>query len=129
MAIATGAARKNYEVGACNFTEFFATYISHTVCAFDDPDVKNRKPAPDCYVVAASRFTKPATDMSKVLIFEDSITGLKGATASGGQVCFVSKWKSMFADENQAYIQKAELVIGSMEDFKPEQFGLPSYKE
>ena len=129
MAVATGAGRRNYEVGVSNFPEFFATYISHAVCAFDDPDVKNRKPAPDCYLVAAGRFTPPVTDMSKVLIFEDSITGLKGATVSGGQTVFVSKWKSTFAAENQQYIQKAQLVIDSMEQFKPEQFGLPPYEE
>lgn len=128
MAVATGAGHLNYNHGAANFPEFFGKYIHHAVCAFDDPEVKNRKPAPDCYIVAANRFSPPQTDMSKVLIFEDSITGLKGATASGGQTVFVSKWKSMFSEENQPFIEKAKLVIGTLEEFKPELFGLPPYE-
>ena len=129
MAVATGASGINYRYGVSNFPEFFAKYITHAVCAWDDPEVENRKPAPDCYHVAANRFASPPSDFSKVLIFEDSITGLKGAVASGGRTVFVSKWKSMFVEENQPYIRKAELVIDSMEDFKPELFGLPPYEE
>lgn len=129
MAVATGAGRQNYEVGRSNFSDFFDTYISHAVCAFDDPEVKNRKPAPDCYHVASAKFVQPPTDMGKVLIFEDSITGLKGATASGGRTVFVSKWKSMFAEHNQPHIEKAELILETMEHFKPEHFGLPPYND
>ena len=127
MAIATGAGRKNYEVGRANFTEFFDTYINHAVCAFDDPEVRNRKPAPDCYLVACERFPNPPSDMNNVLIFEDSITGLKGATETGGRIVFVSKFKSLFTEANQPYIAKAEVVIESMEHFKPEDYGLPPY--
>lgn len=129
MAVATGACSGNYNHGVSNnFPQFFATYISHAVCAFDDPGVANRKPAPDCYQVAAARFKEPPSNLSNVLIFEDSITGLKGATASGGRTVFVSKWKSMFSEENAPLIAKAELVIDSLEAFKPEQFGLPPFE-
>lgn len=129
MAVATGAGSVNYGYGVANFPDFFSKYINHAVCAYDDPEVKRKKPAPDCYHVAASRFPLPPTDMSKVIIFEDSITGLKGAVDSGSQAVFVSSWPAMFTEETRPYREKAALVISTMEEFKPEQFGLPPYKD
>jgi HAD superfamily hydrolase (TIGR01509 family) len=43
-------------------------------------DVENTKPHPDCYLKAAQM---SGSDISNCLIFEDSLTGMKAATASG----------------------------------------------
>ena len=36
-------------------------YFQHEVFSSEDPDVKHGKPAPDCFLVAASRFPNPPT--------------------------------------------------------------------
>ncbi len=43
-------------------------------------DVKNTKPHPDCYLLAAK---KSGADITRCLIFEDSLTGVAAAKASG----------------------------------------------
>ena len=43
-------------------------------------DVENTKPHPDCYVLAAE---KSGADIARCLIFEDSLTGVTAAKASG----------------------------------------------
>lgn len=43
-------------------------------------DVENTKPHPDCYVLAAK---KSGADIARCLIFEDSLTGVAAAKASG----------------------------------------------
>lgn len=43
-------------------------------------DVKNTKPHPDCYLLAAK---KSGADITRCLIFEDSLTGVEAARASG----------------------------------------------
>ncbi|KAJ6225619.1 hypothetical protein RDWZM_004164 [Blomia tropicalis] len=127
MAVATGAGSVNYNLGVSNFPEFFAKHFSHSVCAYDDPDVKNRKPAPDCYLIACQRFAKPPSDMKNVLIFEDSFTGLKGAIASGGKTVYVSKFDR--PSDQRELLDKTDLDIETLDQFKPEDFGLPPYEQ
>lgn len=131
MAVATGGSLAQYNYCVSHLPPFFTSCISHVVCG-DDPQLTHRKPHPRSFLLAASRFTDPPSpevDMSKVLIFEDSLTGLQSAVDSGGQTVFVSKWNSMFTEEWKSYREKAALVISTLEEFKPEQFGLPPYKD
>ena len=126
MAIATGTIRPYYEACIAQFGDFFSRRFSHAVCAFTDPEGVHKKPAPDVYHVAANRFATPPQDMRRVLIFEDSATGLKGAIASGSRTVYIGRIDNL-SDENKQWANKADLCIDSLEHFDPSEFGLPPY--
>ena len=69
MAIATGSKQRDYLLKmSCH--QHITACFSHAVCS-DNPAVKNSKPAPDIYLVAASQFSDPPKDMSHVSSMKD----------------------------------------------------------
>ena len=55
IAVASGSSTPAYDLKTQNHTKFFELF-HHVVCSGDDLAVKNGKPAPDIFQVAASRF-------------------------------------------------------------------------
>lgn len=55
LAICTGSSAHTYDRKISKLRDLFSGF-SHAVCS-DDPEVKNGKPSPDIYLVAAKRFT------------------------------------------------------------------------
>ncbi|XP_031635711.1 probable pseudouridine-5'-phosphatase [Contarinia nasturtii] len=113
------------EMGAIKWSGYPDLYklFSHFVYGSSDSEVKKGKPAPDIFLIAASRFEdKP--DPTKCLVFEDSPNGVKAAVAANMQSVMVPD--ASLPIEKRA---EATIVINSLEDFQPELFGLPAFTD
>ncbi|CAB3233430.1 unnamed protein product [Arctia plantaginis] len=122
MGLATSSSKETYDLKVVNHQELFNLFPYKTLGS-SDPEVKRGKPYPDIFIVAAEKFPgKPSPD--KCLVFEDSVNGVKAARAAGMQVVMVPDPRL-----DQTQTSEATLVLDSLEDFKPELFGLPPYEK
>lgn len=120
IALATSSGADSVEVKTKNHRELFELF-GHKVMGSSDPDVKEGKPAPDIFLVAASRFPDQP-DPTQCLVFEDAPNGVTAAIAAGMQAVMVP---DPHIEEEQR--KHATVVLTSLEDFRPEQFGLPAF--
>lgn len=95
--------------------------FNHLVSGSSDIEVKHSKPAPDIFLVCASKFPK-CPNPQDVLVFEDAPNGVLAANSAGMQVVMVPDPR--IPDEKK---EKATLVLHTLEEFKPEDFGLPPF--
>jgi len=65
QAIATSSKKSTFKLKSVGKDEFFKMF-NHIVIGTDDPEVKKGKPNPDIFLVAASRFPSPPSDMKNV---------------------------------------------------------------
>lgn len=82
-------------------------------------DISKGKPAPDGFLQAAKDLH---ADPSACLVFEDAPNGVESARTAGMHIIAVPHPllnKSLVADADQ--------ILNSLEDFTPEQWGLPPY--
>ncbi|XP_050308942.1 pseudouridine-5'-phosphatase-like [Anthonomus grandis grandis] len=121
IAVATSSSQEALLVKTKNHQNIFKLF-HHIVCGSTDPEVKNGKPAPDIFLVCASRFPEKV-DPEKCLVLEDAPNGIKGAISAGMQGVLVP---AKNVGEGQRKL--ATLVIESLEEFRPEFFGLPPFE-
>jgi len=115
LALASSSRRKNATLKMSRHKDLFNTF-SHMVFR-DDEGVSEGKPSPDVFYKAAEEFdTKVNTE--NCLVFEDSVTGVEAAKTAGMNVV-------MIPDTDK--VVNSVTVIKSLDDFRPEDFGLPAY--
>lgn len=122
ICLATSSGRELAEVKMSNYPELFNLF-AHKVMGSTDPEVKNGKPAPDIFLIAAKRF-RDNPHPSKCLVFEDSPNGVRAGKLAGCQTVMVPD--KIVAPEQRT---EATIVLKSLEHFQPELFGLPKFKE
>lgn len=123
IAIATGSDKESYDIKVSRHQEFMSLF-NHVVLSGTHPEVKNGKPAPDVFLVAAKEF-KVAPNPKSCLVFEDAPLGLEASVAAGMRCVLVPSVPEKYLD--QSIVAKATLKLSSLEQFCPEQFGLPPY--
>lgn len=116
--LATSSSIESVEVKTSHYKELFSVF-RHKVCGSTDPEVKEGKPAPDIFLVAAKRF--PA-EPQNCLVFEDAPNGVRAARSAGMQVVMVPD--SHVTDKQK---ENATVVLKDLLHFKPEDFGLPPF--
>lgn len=118
--LATSSGKEMAQLKISKYVELFDLFNHHVIGA-SDPQVKNGKPAPDIFLVAASRFNdKP--NPNKCLVFEDSPNGVRaGKLAQMHTVMIPDKIVPM---EQRT---EATIVLDSLLQFQPEVFGLPQF--
>lgn len=125
IAIATGASEQGFNRKTSHLGEIVRKPFSHHVFAGSDPEVKRGKPHPDVFLIAADRFKPPPKSPKNVLVFEDAVNGVNAAIAAGMQVIFVpDKWVDL-----EKVTVKPTQTLKSLNDFKPELYGLPPFEK
>ena len=119
QAIATSSSSPMFEAKFEKHKKWFSQFTQ--IVRGDDPELKEGKPAPDIFLLAAKRL---GVDPAECLVFEDAPSGTEAALAAGMSVVVVP-------DPNMDHYnyKNASQIISSLKDFDPEYWGLPKFAE
>ncbi|KXN90947.1 (DL)-glycerol-3-phosphatase 2 [Leucoagaricus sp. SymC.cos] len=138
IAIATGSRRRNYEMKTAHLQAVFGCFEGKVICGDDAHYNIRGKPAPDIFIVAARELlerdvgpvdgcltTQQVEERKKGLIFEDGLPGMQAGKRAGMSVVWVPDHNLL--DIGYSGIERADQTLTTLEDFAPEQWGLPPY--
>ncbi|KAK9898284.1 HAD-like protein [Cystobasidium minutum MCA 4210] len=128
IAIATGSRQKNFELKTSHLPELFTHFPKASIVTADTEHVKRGKPHPDIFLYAAETLNITSEeDRARTLVFEDGIPGVKAAVAAGMPVVWVPD-EGLLAAAGDETIHATQRLT-SLDEFKPEEWGLPAYDE
>lgn len=116
--LATSSGQDMAELKMSSHQKLFDLF-EHKVYGSTDPEVKEGKPAPDIFLVAANRF-RSRPEPTACLVFEDSPNGVRAAVSAGMQSVLVPD-TIVPAEQRTA----ATIVLKTLDDFNPKLFSLP----
>jgi len=120
--------------------ELFDCFEGKIVCSDDGKLPQGRgKPCPDIFLVAATDLLKRPVgkgeqedasveeklERAKGLVFEDAIPGVQAGKRAGMKVVWVPDTNLLGVEYSGVY--KADETLRSLEEFVPENWGLPPY--
>ncbi|KAK8894681.1 Pseudouridine-5'-phosphatase [Tritrichomonas musculus] len=111
MSVATSSDRNLHELKTRNHRDLFSLF-EYEVCG---DEVKNAKPSPDVFQLAASKFgdIKP----ENILVFEDAAVGVKAANNAKMPVVVIHKNNDDFHSNLDEYKANPTVIVESFEDF------------
>jgi len=119
QALATSSSSPMFEAKFKKHKKWFSQFAQ--IVRGDDPELKEGKPAPDIFLLAANRV---GVDPAECLVFEDAPTGTEAALAAGMPVVVVPD-----PNMDHCHFKNASQIISSLKDFDPEYWGLPKFAE
>lgn len=121
MAVATSSTRSKFELKTSLNKEFFELF--DVIICGDDAEIKNGKPSPDLFLAAQKHLGNPPAE--NCLVFEDAVNGVQAGLNAKMNVVWIpdENIKSLTGEE----VHGATVVLNSMADLVPEEFGLPPY--
>ena len=113
QAVATSAERYHLDLKISRHLEWYALF--DCIVTGDDPEVRQGKPAPDIFLLAARRMN---AEPEHCLVFEDSPTGIAAARAAGMYAVAVP-------DPHMDHVvyREAHEILRSLEEFDPSRWG------
>lgn len=114
QAIATSSAAITFNKKTHRYQDWLKQF--KVIVLGDDPAVRQSKPAPDSFLVAAERL---GADPSRCLVFEDSPSGVSAAKAAGMSVVAVPA-----AHMDRQLYAVADEIIARLHDFAPQRWEL-----
>ena len=115
QAIASSSDRRTFEIKTSRHRNWFSLF--HCIVLGDDPAVVHGKPAPDIFLVAASRLNAAPEEC---LVFEDAPSGVQAAKAAGMQVIAVPD-----PNMDRSAYAGADRILNQLTEFDPSILGLP----
>ena len=119
QAIATSSSSPIYDAKYKKHEKWFSQFAQ--IVRGDDPELKEGKPAPDIFLLAAKRLD---VEPAECLVFEDAPAGTEAAIAAGMSVVVVPH-----PEMDKKHFKSASQIISSLNDFDPQSWGLPIFSE
>ncbi|CCL98693.1 uncharacterized protein FIBRA_00696 [Fibroporia radiculosa] len=149
IAVATGSQRRNYVQKSAHLMDaLFECFAGRVVCADDGLVAPGRgKPHPDVFLVAAERCLGRRVGVAEAgesavsaeegkeralgLVFEDAIPGVQAGKRAGMNVVWVPDVNLLSLGESGPTmdIEQPDQTLNSLENFVPEEWGLPPYDD
>eukprot|EP01104_Vermistella_antarctica_P020135 TRINITY_DN841_c0_g1_i1.p1 TRINITY_DN841_c0_g1~~TRINITY_DN841_c0_g1_i1.p1 ORF type:complete len:139 (+),score=21.69 TRINITY_DN841_c0_g1_i1:211-627(+) len=120
VAVGTSSNKEGVALKLRNHGEWFKKVFGNPPNITTGCSVARGKPFPDIFLKAAGTLN---VNPENVLVFEDAPSGVEAATAGGMQVVAVPD-----PEMDREQYAKATRVLSSLDDFRPEEWGLPPYE-